>query len=285
MTVLEVIQRSTEFLTRKGVDSPRLQVELLLAHVLELPRLQLYLNFERPLTNPEADRLRDLVQRRGRREPLQYLVGEAAFCGRDFAVTPAGLIPRPEPESLAELAWQWLSTHRPAGAQVLDFGTGTGCLAITLALQQPSAEITALDISPEALDLARANAARHAVAKRVHFVEGEGLGALPDGLAFDLVGANPPYIPSAESAELQPEVRDHEPRQALDGGPDGLRFIRELAGGLARLEPGGRLLLEFADGQEDAAAAVFAGAGWVVNHITPDLSGTPRILVADAPPA
>lgn len=282
MTVLEVIQRSAEFLARKGVDSPRLQVELLLAHVLKLPRLQLYLNFERPLTDPEADRLRDLVQRRGRREPLQYLVGEAAFCGRDFAVTPAVLIPRPETEGLAELAWQWLAAHRPTNAQVLDFGTGSGCLAVTLALEQPSAEIHALDICPDALEVARSNAARHDVAARVRFVEGEGLGALPAGLAFDLVVANPPYIPSAEIAGLQPEVRDHEPRQALDGGPDGLRFIRELAGGLTRLKPGGRLMLEFADGQEEAAAAVLIEAGWIVDKIAPDLGGTPRILVADA---
>jgi release factor glutamine methyltransferase len=285
MTVLEVIQRSTEFLTRKGVDSPRLQVELLLAHVLKLPRLQLYLNFERPLTDSETERLRDLVQRRGRREPLQYLVGEAAFCGRDFAVTPAVLIPRPETEGLAELAWQWLAAERPDNARILDFGTGSGCLAVTLALEQPSAEIHALDISPKALEVAQSNAARHGVRDQLHFVEGEGVGALPDGPAFDLIVANPPYIPSAELADLQPEVRDHEPRQALDGGPDGLRFIRELAGALPRLKPGGRLMLEFADGQENAAAAVFTEAGWSVNHIAPDLSGTPRILVADGPPA
>lgn len=285
MTVLEVIQRSSEFLTRKGVDSPRLQVELLLAHVLELPRLQLYLNFERPLTDAEADRLRGLVHRRGRREPLQYLLGEAAFCGRDFTVTPDVLIPRPETEGLAELAWQWLAAHRSADPRVLDYGTGSGCLAVTLALEHPPARIHALDISPEALEVARANAARHGVAERVHFVDGEGMGALPAELVFDLIVANPPYIPSAEIAELQAEVRENEPRQALDGGPDGLRFIRELAGGSSRLKPGGRLMLEFADGQEQAAAAVFTEAGWAVNNIVPDLSGTPRILVADARPA
>lgn len=282
MTVLEVIQRSAEFLARKGVDSPRLQVELLLAHVLELPRLQLYLNFERPLTGAEADRVRGLVQRRGRREPLQYLVGEAAFCGRDFAVTPAVLIPRPETEGLAELAWQWLAANRPAEARVLDFGTGSGCLAVTLAVQHPHAEVWALDVSPVALEVARANALRHSVGDRLRFVEGEGLGALPDDLAFDLIVANPPYIPSVDIADLQPEVRDHEPRLALDGGHDGLRFIRELAGGLDRMKPGGRLMLEFADGQEDAAGAVFTQGGWGVNAIAPDLSGTPRILVAEA---
>lgn len=280
VTVIEVIQRSAGFLARKGVDSPRLQVELLLAHVLGMPRLQLYLNFERPLSPTETDALRELVKRRGQREPLQYLIGQAAFCGFDFKVTPAVLVPRPETEGLAERAWTWLEQTGDGPKTALDFGAGSGCLAITLALKIPTLAVQALDVSPAALAVARENAVKHGVQDRVHFVEGEGLGALPTDARFDLLVANPPYIPSREIAGLQPEVRDHEPRLALDGGPDGLRFIRELAGAASRMHRGGRLFLEFADGQEDAAAAIFRGAGWTIEAIEPDLSGTPRILVA-----
>jgi release factor glutamine methyltransferase len=279
VTVLEVIQRSAEFLARKGVESPRLQVELLLAHVLKLPRLELYLNFERVLTEPELDTLRDLVKRRGRREPLQYLTGEAAFCGRDFRVTPAVLIPRPETEELAERAGQWLEA-RGTRAGVLDFGTGSGCLAVTLALRLPGCPVWALDVSEAALAVARENAARHGVTERIRFVQGEGLGALPPEPRFAAFVANPPYIPDGDLAGLPPEVRDFEPREALAGGPDGLRFMRELAGGGDRLQPDGRLFLEFGDGQEDAVAALFREAGWAIEAIERDLRGTPRILVA-----
>lgn len=280
VTVLEVIQRSTEFLARKGVESPRLQVELLLAQVLAMPRLQLYLNFERRLNPGEIDALRGLVKRRGQREPLQYLTGQAAFCGFEFAVTPAVLIPRPETEGLAERAWTWLERAGEGPKLALDFGTGSGCLAITLALKCRTLNVRALDASPEALAVAQLNAARHGVQDRVRCVEGEGWGALPEADRFDLVMANPPYIPSREIATLEPEVRDHEPRLALDGGPDGLRFVRELAGGRSRMRDGGRLFLEFGDGQETSVARVFGDAGWAIEAIEPDLSGTPRILVA-----
>ncbi len=150
MTVLEVIQRSTEYLTRKGVEAPRLQVELLLAHVLRQPRLRLYLEFDRALTEAELAPLRELVRRRGAREPLQYLVGATSFCGLELAVTPAVLIPRPETEQLAERAWTFLGA-RGEEVSALDFGTGSGCLAVTLAVKCPGATVWALDTSPAAL--------------------------------------------------------------------------------------------------------------------------------------
>lgn len=282
VTVLEAIQRSTAFLTRKGVEQPRLQVEWMLAHLLRLRRLDLYLNFERPLNEADLDRLRGWVQRRGQREPLQYVLGEAAFCGCDFAVSPAVLIPRPETEELAERAWTWLARSGGEAPRVLDYGTGSGCLAVLLALKVPRSVIWALEVSPAALAVANANAARHGVFDRIRFVEGAGIGALPGALQFDLVVANPPYIPSAEVETLQPEVRDHEPRLALDGGPDGLGCIRELAAARSRMQPGGRLYLEFADGQEPSVEALFRDQGWVIEAVERDLRGIPRILIAGA---
>src|ERR1051325_7530406 len=158
MTVLEVIQRSTEFLAKKGVDSPRLQTELLLAHLLKLPRMQLYLNFERALSPVELDSLRDLVKRRGAREPLQHLVGSTSFCGLEIAVNRDVLIPRPETEQLAERAWRFLGGLRPEACTALDFGTGSGCVAIALAVKCPPARVIAVDLSEAALKVARQNA-------------------------------------------------------------------------------------------------------------------------------
>src|SRR5262249_39838407 len=158
VTVLEVIQRSTEFLARKGVDSPRLQVEWLLAHVLKMPRLQLYLNFERVLAPPELGTVREMVRRRGHREPLQHIVGSTSFCGLEIAVNPHVLVPRPETELLAERGWQFLNSLSPdpaAPATVLDFGTGSGCIAVALACNAPKAHVLALEASEAALKIAR----------------------------------------------------------------------------------------------------------------------------------
>jgi release factor glutamine methyltransferase len=231
VTVLEVIQRSSEFLARKGVESPRLQIELLLAHVLQMPRMKLYLNFERPLTEPELDTLRGLVKRRSEREPLQHIVGSTSFCGFDIAVSRDALIPRPETELLAERAVEFLTTFDSQSATVLDFGTGSGCVAISLAKKRPTVTVHALDVSDAALQVARQNAARHEAGERIRFHSGDGFAALPSGVAFDLIVSNPPYIPSAEIRDLEPEVRDFDPSLALDGGADGLDFYRRLATG------------------------------------------------------
>jgi release factor glutamine methyltransferase len=284
VTVLEVIQRSTEFLARKGVDSPRLQVELLLAHVLKVPRLRLYLDFERRVTEPELEVTRQLVKRRGSREPLQHIVGSTSFCGLEMKVTREVLIPRPETEGLAERAWQFLESRleqSPAELSALDFGTGSGCLAIALASHVPQARICALDLSPSALDVARANAARHNVESRIRFFEGDGFGALPQDLRFDLIVSNPPYIPTREIQHLAPEVRDHDPLLALDGGEDGLVFLRRLAReALPFLLDGARFMCEFGDGQADLVQRIFRDQGWKIEAVAPDLSGRARILVA-----
>ena len=281
MTVLEAIQKSTEFLARKGVDSPRLQTELLLAHLLKLPRMKLYLNFERALTPAETDALRELVKRRGQREPLQHLTGSASFCGLEIAVNRHALVPRPETELLAELGWQYLSTLNSQPSTALDFGTGTGCIAIALAAKCPSAKIVATDISPDALALARENAARNNVADRIEFRQGDGVAALSAEIRFDLIISNPPYIPSAEIATLQPEVRDFDPRLALDGGADGLDFHRKLAAETPPfLKPGGNIMVEFGDGQADAVRKIFETEKWVVEAVREDYSHRQRILIA-----
>jgi release factor glutamine methyltransferase len=283
VTVLEVIQRSTEFLVKKGVDSPRLQVELLLAHVLKLPRLKLYLNFERKLAEAELETVREMVKRRGNREPLQHVLGSVSFCGLEIKVNRHVLVPRPETELLAERAWQFLTVRNTRPLSVLDLGTGSGCLAIAMAVHCPTAQIEALDISATALALARENAAANGVAERIRFHSGDGFAALPTAPAFDLIVSNPPYIPSAEIETLAPEVRDHDPRVALDGGADGLNFHRRLtAEAASHLRPEGRIMLEFGDGQAERIRQLFVQHNWIVESVEADYSGRPRFLTARA---
>jgi release factor glutamine methyltransferase len=284
VTVLEVIQRTSEFLKRKGVDSPRLQAELLLAHVLHLPRMQLYLNFEKTLSPAELDQFREFVRRRGQREPLQHIVGAVSFCGYELVVNRHVLVPRPETELLAECGWQFLNAcakelDRPLN--VLDYGTGSGCLAIALASKCPQAEIQAVDISEQALEVARQNAARNHVTNRVHFQATDGMAALPAGSAFKLIISNPPYIATAQIERLEPEVRDYDPRSALDGGPDGLHHYRQLAVESAkRLEPEGRIMLELGDDQAEAVRDLFQAQNWIVERIAEDYTQRPRIMIA-----
>jgi release factor glutamine methyltransferase len=289
--VLEVIQKSADFLTNKGVDSPRLQAELLLAHVLKLPRMKLYLNFERELSDAELTGLRELVKRRGQREPLQHITGSTSFCGLEMDVNRQVLVPRPETELLAELGWKFLEKRQTSDAKhagleadapiALDFGTGSGCIAIALAAKCPAANLVALDASAEALTMAKQNAGRNNLGGRIKFLHGDGFAALATGATFDLIIGNPPYIPSAEIATLQPEVRDFDPRAALDGGADGLDFYRRLAAeSQAFLKPAGRIMLEFGDGQSEAVKEIFEAQPWIAEAIIDDYSKRPRIIIA-----
>ena len=281
MTVLEAIQKSTEFLAKKGVESPRLQTEFLLAHLLKMPRMKLYLNFDRVLLPAETDSLRELIRRRGLREPLQHITGSTSFCGYEIAVSRHALIPRPETELLAELGWKFLTTRHSSPATALDFGTGTGCIAIALAAKCPNTKITALDVSADALALAKQNALQNQVAERIEFLCGDGFAALAGNTQFDLLISNPPYIASAEIETLDPEVKDFDPRGALDGGADGLDFYRRLA---AEAKPflkfDGKIMLEFGDGQTDAIKKIFENEKWVVEAVQDDYSQRARILVA-----
>jgi release factor glutamine methyltransferase len=285
MTVLEAIQKSTEFLTRKGVDSPRLQSELLLAHVLKTQRLKLYLDFERKLLDEEANALRELVQRRGKREPLQHILGSTSFCGLEIRVNYNVLIPRPETELLAEEGWKFLNgLKRPA--TFLDFGTGSGCIALALCQFASEARGWALDKSSDALAVARENAVKNNLESRITFLQSNAFESLDVALAFDLIISNPPYIPGPEIATLQEEVRNFDPHSALDGGSDGLDFYRLLAReARGRLAPGGKLMVEFGDGQENSVAAIFQSEKWTVETILNDLTSRPRILSAHLNPA
>ena len=281
MTVLEAIQKSTEFLVKKSVESPRLQTELLLAHLLKMPRMKLYLNFDRALSPAEIDSLRELVKRRGQREPLQHIVGSTSFCSYEIAVSRHALIPRPETELLAELGWKFLSTINHQLSTALDFGTGTGCIAIALAAKCPNANITALDVSADALALAKQNALQNQVAERIEFLQGDGFAALSTKTQFDLLIGNPPYIASAEIETLDPEVKGFDPLGALDGGADGLDFYRRLATEAKLfLKPDGKIMLEFGDGQADEIKKIFENEKWIVEAVQEDYSQRARILTA-----
>ena len=279
MTVIEAIQKSTEFLGKKNVESPRLQTELLLAYLLKMPRMKLYLNFDRVLLPVEIDSLRELIKRRGQREPLQHIVGSTSFCGYEISVTRNALIPRPETELLAELGWKFLLERQTPTA--LDFGTGSGCIAIALAAKCPNAKITALDVSADALALAKQNALQNQAAERIEFLLGDGFAALAGKTQFDLLMSNPPYIASAEIETLDPEVKDFDPRGALDGGADGLDFYRRLAAEAKPfLKPDGKIMLEFGDGQADDIKKILDNEKWIVEAIQDDYSQRARILIA-----
>ena len=279
MTILEAIQKSTDFLARKGVDSPRLQSELLLAHLLKTQRLKLYLDFTRNLTEAEATALRELVQRRATREPLQHILGTVSFCGLELNVDRRVLVPRPETELLAERGWNFLNSLKRK-TTFLDFGTGSGCIAIAVCVRANLATGCALDRSPEALSVARENAAQHDVIKRLDLLESDGFSALDRAARFDLIISNPPYIPSAEIATLQEEVREYDPHLALDGGPDGLDSYRLLGNEAAHyLADGGKMMLEFGDGQETVLPSIFVARKWEVEEIASDYNEKPRFMV------
>ena len=284
MNVAEVIARGAKALAAAGVESPQLESEWLLAHVLAVPRMTLVVaGARREVVAGELGAFESLVAARATRRPLQHLVGSVSFCGLELAVNSHVLIPRAETELLAERAWEFVRTlATPERAPVvLDFGTGSGCLAIAVAVKCPQAVIHAVDVSAEALVVARENAARNGVAERVRFYFGDGFAPLPTGLRCDLLVGNPPYIPTGEIADLQPEVREHDPRLALDGGADGLDFYRRLAAAAHEfLQPHGRMMLEFGDGQGAALRGIFGVAPWRVEAVLPDLSGRERILIA-----
>ena len=270
-TVLEVIQATTPFFQKNGVDSPRLNIEHLLAHVLGKKRMELYLEFDRPLADQELEPLRALVKRRAAGEPLQHLLGTAEFHGRTFACDKRALIPRPETEQLCELV-----LAAGAAKRVLDVGTGSGVIALTLAAEWPQAQVEALDLSPDALALAHENAARHGLAERVRFAHSDLLAEVTG--EFDLVVANLPYIDTTEIVQLTREVR-HDPPAALDGGARGLEIFARFFPQAAR-HLRGRLALEIGHGQAAALTDLLAAHNFQDIRAVSDYQGRNRFLFA-----
>ena len=276
---MDIINKTAPYFEKAGVDSPRLSIELLLAHVLKKKRLQLYLEFERDVDEAVLERLRGLVKRRGAGEPLQYVTGEAEFCGLKLAVDRRVLIPRPETEILVEV----VAARQPTS--VVDVGTGSGCIALALAHRLPNAVVTATDISPAALAVAQANAARFPCNNFTRFLVGDLLSALPDSFTADAIVSNPPYIASGELAQLPREVKDFEPVQALVAGADGLDVIRRLVLTAKRhLSPRGFVALEIGAGQRATVAELLDRAGYTVAQVEKDLQGIERVLVAQLQP-
>ncbi len=275
LTVLDVLQSTTAYFKKRKIDSPRLNAEHLLAHVLGRKRLELYLEFERELTDSELVPLRELVRRRGEGEPLQHLLGTVEFCGHVFLCDKRALVPRPETEELVEIL---KSEIRNSKFEILDVGTGSGVIALSLAKEFPEAEIQAVDISEDALALARENAARIDLNARVRFFKSNVLENV-DGI-FDLIVANLPYIAAQDRHALSREVL-HDPEVALFAGGQGDELVRALIDQApARLRPGGRLALEIGLGQSEALFSTLAEKNYRDICLKNDYSGRPRFLFA-----
>lgn len=272
MTVAEVVTASTEFLARKGVPSPRVDAEHVVAHALGITRLDVYLQYDRPLTEEETAACRELVRRRGTREPLAYILGEWGFRRLTLKVDARALIPRPETEVVVERCLALLDgVDAP---RVLDVGTGTGAIALAIADERADAAVTAIDVSEDALALAVENAKHTGLAERVRLLFHDLSAGLPGG-PYDLVVSNPPYVDPEDLDALQPEVRDWEPREALVGHG---ATEQVASGALEVLRPGGALVLEVAEGTAQAVADLLAKMGYEEVVATPDLAGRDRVV-------
>jgi len=275
MTVLDVIQATTAFFKKRGLESPRLNAEHLVAHSLGKKRIELYLEFERALSEAELVPLRELVRRRGQGEPLQHLLGTVEFGDQVFLSDKRALIPRPETEQLVEYIcdFSW-----PEAPRFLDVGTGSGVIILSLAARFPTAELHAIDLSEEALALARENAERLGAAERIRFFQGHLLEKING--AFDLIVANLPYVSQADAAHLAPEVQ-HDPAIALCGGPAGDELIRELiTTAPSHLRPGARLALEIGHDQAESLTRFLREKNYHDIAAKKDYAGTPRFLFA-----
>lgn len=278
--LLPLLEETSRFFAARNLENPRLQAELLLADVLALRRLDLYLRFDQVLSLAQVDAYREHVRQRLRGRPLQYITGRAGFRNLNLAVDPAVLIPRPETEILVEVALEHLRGRE--APQVLDVGCGSGAIALALAQECPGARVKATDLSPAALDRARANARELELAGRVQFCCADLLEPFRPAGQFHLIASNPPYVRRGDLEGLEPQVRDHEPHLALDGGEDGLDYHRRLVG-LAGpfLAPEGLLVLEVGAGQADEVVALLEQQGdFAPACVRPDLAGIPRVVSA-----
>ncbi len=277
LTILEIIKKTTDFFAAKGIDSPRLNAELLIGHALGLKRMALYLQFERPLAETELEKIRPLVRRRSQREPLQYIMGETDFRGLMIKVDRRALIPRPETELLVEHA----IAEAKEPATILDLGTGSGVIALSLAVAFPAAQVVAIDLSADALALARENAAKCAVAERVTFLQSHWFDAVPLDRPFDLIVSNPPYLTAEETAATTPEVRGYEPARALTAAEGGVADLRTILQQAPRfLAEKGVLLVETGIAQHGELKAIATNAGFSRCEGRQDLTGRDRYVLA-----
>jgi release factor glutamine methyltransferase len=278
-----VLKEAGLFLSRAGIENPRLNAERLLASVLKLDRVGLYLQFDKPLSSAEREPFKALLKRRAAHEPLQYILGETEFMSLHFRVTRDVLIPRPETEILVE---KILESCKGGGAvRILDIGTGSGCIAVSLAKMLPESTVDAADVAASALELAQSNAERNGVAGRVHFIEADIRGenfAQSVRFPYDVVVSNPPYVCLSEWPNLPKDVRDFEPRTALCDEGDGLSFYRIIASKAgAILSPGGKLFLEIGFGQKNSVFEILQLAGFSGIEACPDLNGIDRVVKAE----
>lgn len=285
-TIGSLVKWATDDFRARGIENPRLDAELIVAHVLGIDRTRVIIESLRPLEGAELGQLRELVKRRRSREPIAYLRGSREFYGLTFKVDGRVLVPRPDTEALVETALE-RSARVSLSMRLLDLCTGTGCVAIAIARQRPTARVTATDISPDALAVARENAYRLG-AYNVALVESDLYASLGPALAqvvrYDVITANPPYIASAEIAELMPDVRDFEPRLALDGGMDGLDLVRRILDGAPdRLDEEGVLAMEIGAGQAPLVRALFEERGFRDIEVARDYAKIERVVSGKRP--
>ncbi|VTS01103.1 peptide chain release factor N(5)-glutamine methyltransferase [Tuwongella immobilis] len=278
-TIQRLLTWTEQFLRSKQIESPRLEAQLLLAHVLRVPKIQLYVRSAEIPSEADRTTFRTLLKRRVEGMPVEYLIGVREFFLLPFRVTPAVLIPRPDTEVLV---LEGLKRIRPLSApRVLDLGTGSGAIAVVIAKQHAQARVTAVDISPEALEVAAGNAESNGVADRVQFLQGDLLAPVARDARFDLIVSNPPYIAHDEFPGLDREVRDFEPRLALDGGVDGLDFYRRLAvETIPFLAANGALMVEIGYTQDVLVRTILEHQGWQVEQTFSDGAGHPRVIAA-----
>lgn len=294
MTVQEALRHGTHLLAQAGSDEANLEAQLLLSHTLDIDRVHLYQRLRDPLLPAPEQAYASLLERRLAHEPTAYLMGHKEFYGLDFEVTPAALIPRPDTEALVELVVAFARERFPNEPFILiDVGVGCGAIAVAVAHELPQARIIATDVSPEALALAQRNVHRHGLDQRIRLLQRDLLvplsahpepkpsGSRDSSRRADIIAANLPYVPTSVCEKLPPEIREHEPREALDGGPDGLRLIERLLRQAPRyLKAGGALFAEIGDEQGESASALAREALPAARiEVKPDLSGLDRVLV------
>jgi release factor glutamine methyltransferase len=279
-TIGSLIAWAKDYLTRYGVSSPRLSAELMLGNALGYSRVELYMRYDQPLKKAELNCFKELLLRRRGHEPMAYILGEKEFWGLDFKVGPGVLVPRPETEHLVEEALARLPKGEPL--RILDLCTGSGAIALSLAMELPQAEVCAVELEHEALKYAQYNLDRHELNGRVNLYQGSLYDPVaPAGGFFEMITANPPYIPQREYDELSPGVKEFEPEKALLAGKDGLEITRHIIRGSgAFLRAGGWLLVELGAGQAQAATAIARASGIFEEvAVAPDLAGIDRVLI------